>query len=70
MLCVRGEERMELLLGWKGHEDVNVPYWYWDLLVSFPGTWASFSVTTILRNGRKYLLKDSLLLGSSGVYLL
>lgn len=27
VLCIRGEERVELLLGWKGLEDVNVPYW-------------------------------------------
>lgn len=68
--CLRGEERVELLLGWKGLGDLSVPYWCWAPLVSFPGTWASFSVTATLGYGRKYLLEDSLLLSSSNVYLL
>lgn len=59
VLCVGGEERVELLLGWKGHEDVNLLHWCWDLLVSFPGTWASLSVTATLGKSRKYLFKDS-----------
>lgn len=43
--CVRGEERVELLLGW------------WAQIVSHPGT---VPMTAATGNGRKYLLKDSL----------
>lgn len=49
------------------HEDVNVPHWCWDLLVSFLGTWASLSVTATLGKSRKYLFEG---LSSSRLYLL
>lgn len=64
--CVRGEERVELLLGWRGHEPGSV-LWWWARVVSHPGT---VPMTTATGNGRKYLLKDSLPLSPSGMYLL